>query len=137
MGLLTWLCDLLMLDVSPLPELPPKPAVTPPPQRALHAEQVHVLRSAVPFGGPTAIVTIPLSELPTAGDPIRIFGEPYRLEVIDGQLWGLPLRTDAVQPVTAQTQRLQRACTVCGEALAPDAVFCVGCGQDVALMAFE
>lgn len=64
-------------------------------------------------------------------------GEPYLVTIRGGELVGLPLRTDVVQPVTGGTTLLARRCTVCEDELAADAAFCVSCGQAVSAMAFE
>ena len=71
------------------------------------------------------------------GIEITLHGEPHRVYIVEGRVVGFGLATDTVQPVTAPTQRLQRACTACGDALPPDAVFCVACGHEVAHMVFD
>jgi hypothetical protein len=143
----------LALDVSPFPVPPPRSVPTPLPRYAYRE------RAAEPFSGASAA---PATWQPwvfsSAGEPVRLLGvdlplgagthhpdgieitlhgEPRRVYIVEGRVVGMGLVTDVVQPVTAPTQRLPRACTVCGEALAHDAVFCVGCGQTVAAMVFD
>jgi hypothetical protein len=77
------------------------------------------------------------SAAPVEAHSAFVNGKAALVYIVGGRVTGFELITDAVQPVTTPTQRLTRACTVCGDALVPDATFCVSCGQTIRAMVFD